>query len=69
MTRAGPPSSSSRRPPQRSQRTSTLPVRADLARTVWMTAEQYNRAVNAMAALLAATWVEETMPGDEPQAA
>jgi hypothetical protein len=34
-----------------------------------MTAEQYNRAVNAMAALLAATWVEETMPGDEPQAA
>jgi hypothetical protein len=34
-----------------------------------MTDDQHNRAVNALAALLAASWVEETMPGDEPQAA
>jgi hypothetical protein len=34
-----------------------------------MTAEQYSRAVNALAAMLAATWVDDTMPGDEPQAA
>ena len=34
-----------------------------------MTAEQYDRAVNAMAVMLAATWVEGTMQDDESQAA
>ena len=70
MSPAGPPSSASRRrPSNRPQLTRTLAVRADLARTVPMTAEQRDRAVNAMAALLAATWVEVTEPVDEPKAA
>jgi hypothetical protein len=46
-----------------------LPVRVDLARAVLMTAEEYDRAINAMAALVAASQAENPTADDKPQAA
>ncbi|HZN74185.1 MAG TPA: hypothetical protein VFC00_21155 [Micromonosporaceae bacterium] len=66
MTQAGPPSSTAgRRPARRSKLARTLPVRPDPARSVQMTAEQRKRAIDAMAALLAAIWADETDAVDE----
>jgi hypothetical protein len=47
----------------------TLPVRAELDRTVPMTTEQRDRAVKAMAALLASTSIEDIEAADELKAA
>ena len=68
MSKAGPPSSTSSRPLSRTSRLARSPsVRADLAQSEQMTAEQRNRAVNAMAALLAAE-AEPTAEVNEPTA-
>jgi hypothetical protein len=45
-----------------------LPVRVDLARAVRMTAEDYDRAINAMAALVAASWPENPTTNDKAEA-
>ncbi len=37
----------------------TVPIRMDLAEYVPMTAEQRDRALNALASLLAATWTDD----------
>lgn len=60
MSIAGPASStgSHQLHPHR-QSGQTLPIRMDLAEYVPMTAEQRDRALNALASLLAATWTDD----------
>ena len=67
MSRAGPTSSG--QPQPRPTHNTALPVRVDLARAVRMTAEDYDRAINAMAALVAASWAENPTTNDKAEAA
>ena len=67
MSRAGPTSSGQLQP--KPTHNTALLVRVDLARAVRMTAEEYNRAINAMAALVTASWAENPTINDKAEAA
>src|SRR4029450_10579627 len=54
MSRGGPTSSG--QPQPKPTHNTALLVCVDLARAVRMTAEEYNRVINAMAALVTASW-------------
>jgi hypothetical protein len=67
MSRAGPTSSG--QPQPKPTHNTALLVCVDLARAVRMTAEEYNRAINAMAALVTASWAENPTINDKAEAA